>query len=240
MKQGMVTDATNRLKLREQRRKRASARRVVVWVVVVLLAGGVGYLFAFSPVMAVQQISVSGNAVLSEAQVLDAAKVSIGTPLALIDPGKVADRIATLPAVAGVTVSRRWPNALQIDITERQPRLAIPIEGGYQLADATGVVFQEVATAPSGLVVVSAPSNDQQLLVGVGQVFSALTPGTAAKVSRLVAPTRDSIELRLSDGRQVFWGSAEQSELKSKVLDDLLPLGGKVFDVSAPAFPTRR
>ena len=46
--------------------------------------------------------------------------------------------------------------------------------------------------------------------------------------------------VRLRDGAKVIWGSAEQSELKSQVLATLLPLGGDVFDVSAPGFPARR
>lgn len=125
-------------------------------------------------------------------------------------------------------------------VTERKARLAIPAGGGYLLADATGVVFEAVATAPSGLVVVAADPADQQVLVDVGAVFSALSPQTAAKVSRLAAPSRDGIELRLRDGTRVIWGSAEDSALKSQVLDELMPLGGTEFNVSAPAFPTRR
>ena len=78
------------------------------------------------------------------------------------------------------------------------------------------------------------------MLVDVGTVFSALSGATAAKVSRLEAPTRDGIVLRLRDGSRVVWGSAEDSALKSQVLDALLPLGGTVFNVSAPGFPTRR
>ncbi len=46
--------------------------------------------------------------------------------------------------------------------------------------------------------------------------------------------------MRLKDGTRVIWGSAQDSPLKSEVLDALLPLGGSEFNVSAPAFPTRR
>ena len=108
------------------------------------------------------------------------------------------------------------------------------------MADASGVVFEDVAELPSGLVLVVAPTADRQLLVDVGTVFSALSADTAARVARLEAPTRDGIQLRLKDGAVVVWGSAEQSELKSQVLDGLLPKGGRVFDVSAPGFPSRR
>ncbi|MCA0296897.1 MAG: FtsQ-type POTRA domain-containing protein [Actinobacteria bacterium] len=235
-----VRDATARLQLRRRGdRRRAGLRWLGVALVLALVAAGV-YLVAFSPVLATRTVTVSGVHLLSKAEVLDAASVGIGTPLARLDTGEVADRVAGLPPVAGVTVTRDWPGTVRIAVTEREPRLAIPAGGGYLVADANGVVFEAVAARPSGLITVDADPAQQQVLVDVGTVFSALSPQTQAKVSRLAAPSRDGIELRLLDGTRVIWGSAEQSALKSQVLDSLMALGGTEFNVSAPAFPTRR
>ncbi|HEY3338044.1 MAG TPA: FtsQ-type POTRA domain-containing protein [Propionicimonas sp.] len=235
-----VSDATSRLQLRRRDQRR---RRSLTWLVgalaVVLIIGAV-YVVGFSPALAARAVTVNGARVLTKAEVLEAAGVAAGTPLVWVDPSTVAERVSGLPAVAEVTVSRDWPDTVHIAVTERKPRLAIPAGGGYLLADASGVVFQAVDNAPSGLVVVEADPNSQQVLVDVGTVFSALSSATAAKVSRLEAPTRDGIVLRLRDGSRVVWGSAEESPLKSQVLDALLPLGGSVFNVSAPGFPTRR
>lgn len=240
MTPGGVSDATARLELRARRDARSRWVRVLWWVLAAVVAAAAVYLVAFSPVLAAKAVAVSGTKALSKQDVLAAAAVPLGTPLARVDPGAVADRVAGLPPVAEVTVVRTWPNTLQIAVTERRARLAIPASSGYLVADAAGVVFEAARSAPSGLVLVDAPATDRPLLVDVGTVFSALSTDTAAKVSRVEAETRDSIALRLSDGARVIWGSAEQSGLKSQVLDDLLPLGGRVFDVSAPAFPTRR
>lgn len=240
MTPGRVTDATGRLELRARRDNRSRLLRVLWWVLAAAVAGALVYVVAFSPLLAAKAVAVSGTKVLSKQDVLAAAGVDVGTPLARVDTGAVAERVSGLPPVAEVTVVRSWPSTLQIAVTERKPRLAIPAATGYLIADASGVVFEAVADAPSGLVLVDAPATDRALLADVGTVFSALSADTAAKVSRVEAETRDSIVLRLSDGSRVVWGSAEQSALKSQVLDDLLPLGGQVFDVSAPAFPTRR
>jgi cell division protein FtsQ len=214
-------------------------RWLAVAVVLAVLAGLV-YLVGFSPVLAARAVAVSGVHKLSKADVVAAAGVGIGTPLVRVDTAEVADRVAGLPPVAGVTVTRDWPGTVRIAVTEREPRLAIPAGGGYLVADAAGVVFEADRNRPSGLVVVDADPAHQQVLVDVGTVFSSLSSQTAAKVSRLAAPSRDGIELRLVDGTRVVWGSAEDSALKSQVLDKLLPLGGTEFNVSAPAFPTRR
>jgi len=214
--------------------------QVLGWVLAAALVGAAVYVVGFSPVLAAKAVTITGTKVLTKQDVLAAAGVEVGTPLARVDTAAVAGRVAGLPAVAEVTVVRDWPNTLRITLTERKPRLAIPASSGYLIADASGVVFEAVSSAPSGLIVVDATATDRALLADVGTVFSALSTDTAAKVSRLQADTRDSIVLHLSDGSRVIWGSAEQSPLKSQVLDDLLPLGGTVFDVSAPAFPTRR
>lgn len=235
-----VTDATSRLKLRADQRKRGRTATVLAWILVALVVAGLIYLVGFSPAFAIQKIAVSGTKVLTKQQVIAAAGVRVGTPLAAVDANAVADQVAGLPPVGEVTVSRVWPDTLQIAITERRARLAIPTDGGYLLADAAGVVFQTVTELPSGLVLVAAPASDQQLLADVGTVFSALSSDTAAKVERVEARTRDGIELKFRDGVRVIWGSAEQSALKSQVLDDMLTKGGRVFDVSAPGFPTKR
>jgi cell division protein FtsQ len=235
-----VSDATSRLQLRRRDERRRRVRYGIIGAVALVLLIGAGYVIGFSPALAAQAVTVNGAKVLSKNEVLDAAGVKAGTPLVWVDPATVAERVSGLPAVAEVTVSRDWPDKVHIAVTERKPRLAIPAGGGYLLADASGVVFQAVENAPSGLVVVDADPTSQEVLVDVGTVFSALSVATAAKVSRLEAPTRDGIVLRLRDGSRVVWGSAEDSALKSQVLDALLPLGGTVFNVSAPGFPTRR
>ncbi|MCB0911124.1 MAG: FtsQ-type POTRA domain-containing protein [Propionibacteriaceae bacterium] len=235
-----VRDATARIAVRRRGDRRRRWLRWLVAVLVVAALAGAGWVVGFSPALAATTVTVSGADLLTRRDVLTAAAVPVGTPMVQIDTGAVADRVAGLPPVAGVTVTRSWPGTIRIAVAERTPRLAIPAGGGYLLADATGVVFEAVRSAPSGLVVVDASPSDQQVLVDVGTVFSALSPQTAAKVSRLAAPSTDGIELRLKDGTRVIWGSAEDSALKSEVLDALLPLGGSEFNVSAPAFPTRR
>jgi len=235
-----VSDATSRLQLRRRDERRRRARSWIIGAVALVLLIGAGYVIGFSPALAARAVTVNGAKVLSKNEVLDAAGVKAGTPLVWVDPATVAQRVSGLPAVAEVTVSRDWPDQVHIAVTERKPRLAIPAGGGYLLADASGVVFEAVENAPSGLVVVEADPTSQQVLVDVGTVFSSLSVATSEKVSRLEAPTRDGIVLRLRDGSRVVWGSAEDSALKSQVLDALLPLGGTVFNVSAPGFPTRR
>jgi cell division protein FtsQ len=63
----------------------------------------------------------------------------------------------------------------------------------------------------------------------------------AARVDHVEVQTIDQITLVLRDGRQVLWGSAEQSELKARVLPELLAAQrAQVYDVSVPESPITR
>lgn len=235
-----VSDATGRL---EERRRRDRRRGWTKWVAALAAAGVVAalvFLVWFSSVLALREIVVSGNKILDTKEIVKTADVTKGTPLARIDIAAVAYRVSGLPAVAEVEVSRSWPGTVRIVVTERQAKLAIQAGGGYLIADANGVVFESVRQRPSSLVMVSTNPRDAELLVEVGVVFQALSPDTARQVSRIEAATPDSIVLRLDDGSRVIWGNSEDSELKSEVLEKLLPLGGSVFNVSVPGYPSRR
>ena len=110
--------------------------------------------------------------------------------------------------------------------------------GGYSLQ--AGLVFEIVATflflvTILGVTQAGAPSQFAGLAIGLTLVVIHIVGIQVTGVS--VNPARS---LRLRDGTRVLWGSAEQSELKAQVIDVLLKEGGSVFDVSAPAYPTRR
>ena len=234
------TDASSRLlRRRRQVRRRAWLRWLVTGLAVAALAGAV-YLVGFSPVLAVARVGIAGTDITTPEVVSAAAAVPLGTPLVRLDVAGIAERVAGLPPVAQVSVTRRWPDAVDIEVTERVARLAIESGSGFLIADADGVVFDTAKSLPKGLVRVQANPRDQQTLVDAAVVYSALSPATAKLVATIQARGRDAITLRLRDGTRVLWGSAEQSELKAQVIDVLLKEGGSVFDVSAPAYPTRR
>lgn len=235
-----VKDVTVRL---ENRRRIGSRRRRLWWlsaaglILALVLAWAVLW---FSPVLAVRTVTVSGNDLLTTEQVQQAAAIPQGVSLLALDLGALADRIASLPAVAEVSLTRSWPDTVVIEVSEREPRLAIPVGQEYLIADASGVVFDLRSKASKGLIVVEADPGDRERLVDAGTVYSALSSTTAGKLGSIIVEGRDSITLRMVDGSRVFWGGAEDSALKAEVVDALLPLGGTRFDVSAPSSPTRR
>ena len=222
-----ISDATPRIR----RRRRRSFGRVGLSsaVVVGLVAAGV-WLVGFSTVLAVSQVRVAGASVLSDDEVRQVAAVELGTPLSRVDTGQIEERVAALPPVREVSVHRSWPDTITITIAERNPIFAVKQNqgDGHLLVDADGVAYTEVGRVPDGL------------LVDIATVVGDLSPEIRELVTGVSAETRDSIQLDLTKGRTVVWGSAERGPLKASVLEVLLEQKGTVYNVSAPEQPAIR
>jgi cell division protein FtsQ len=224
---------------RQWRRRWLAWRYLVVGVLLVALVGGGVWLVYFSSVLTVKRVEVGGQHLLSRRQVLATARVPAGEQLATLDVGAIASRLRSLAEVRSVDVSRKWPDAVQIEIQERVAVAVIEIGGRLRGLDADGVVFSEYAKAPPGLPRISSTSaTTPDALREAATVVSALPKELAAMVDHVEVQTVDQITLVLKDQRIVVWGSADDSALKAEVLLKLLRQPGKVYDVSVPGQPT--
>jgi cell division septal protein FtsQ len=216
-------------------RRWATVRRIAVAVALLGLFAGAGWLVFVSKVLAVQQVQVSGLRTLSPDRVTAAAAVPLGAPLARVDVDAVQARVERVPVVDGADISRSWPHTVTIEVTERTPVAVLRRHGRLRLVDAEGVLFRTVAEPPARLPVMTAGG---AAIADAAAVAAALPPRLGARVTHVRAPTMDSIELELRDGRTVVWGSAERSRLKVRVVGALLRRRASVYDVSVPGAPT--
>lgn len=206
---------------------------VVLVAVLVLLVGWVGW---GTSVLGVREVRTTGLTILTPAQVRQAAAVPAQTPLLRVRTGEVADRVAALPPVEQVRVTRSWPDALTVTVVERTAVAAVPTAEGVVLVDAEGVVFHTVPEPPLDLpvVVVAAPGPDDPATVAALTVLAALTPQLRAELVSLTVAGPASIELSLFSGQVIRWGDETDSEHKALVATALLDQDAEVIDVSAP------
>lgn len=127
------------------------------WLAFVLLAG--------SDVFAVTVLSVQGNRMATEQQILDKGGLQRGMNLLDLDCGLIEGRILEHPWVEQATVERQWPSTVVIRVQEREPLALVNLErqGRRQLyyLDSKGEVF-----APT------TPSRDLDFPVLTGQVVT--------------------------------------------------------------------
>lgn len=211
-------------------------------VLVLLLTGALSWLFLRSDWLSVGEVEVSGTARLAPAQVLAAAAVQRGRPLARIDTDEVSRRVlAALPPAERVTVGRDWPDTVTIRVQERTAAIAVAGEDGLSLVDGAGLVFAVEPEAPAGVPVVQAPADASvKTLRAAATVAESLPPDIEGQVEGIRAVSPDNITIRLTEDRTVLWGNAQRTARKAVVLEALMGQAAAVYDVSAPDAPTTR
>lgn len=235
-----LVDVTGHRRRRVRARRAQVAGRVAAVAGALALIGFVVWLLYGSALLVVQNVVVQGNQLVTTKQVVAEAAVPEGTPLVRVDERGITERVAALPAVEKVRVERAWPTTLKVTITERVVRLAVPRAGGFDWIDASGVVFHHTPGRPPNTVLAEAKPADEAVLAGIVTVAKALPAQVAPRVQAITASSVDSIVVRLDDGSQIVWGSAESSDLKAQVVAALLEVKAGVYDVSSPTHPTTR
>lgn len=221
-------------------RRAVRGLRLLTWLVVLTVVGvGLGLILYFTPLMSARSLVVIGTGVVTREEVVDVAKVTLGTPLLQIDTDEVADRVAGIKRVASARVQREYPSTLRITIVERVPIVVKDYPDGSHLFDKDGVDFA-TAPPPPGLAYIDVenPGPDDPPTKAALQVMTSLSPEVVGQVSRIAAPSVASITLTLTDGRTVVWGTTDRTDEKAEKLGALLTQPGRTFDVSSPDLPT--
>lgn len=225
---------------RQWRRRWLVWRYVVALVLVIALLATGAYAVWFSSWLDVEEVEVSGALTVSADDVRARAQIEDGTPLARVDLGRAESRLRSLAIVKEVDVSRQWPDTVLIEVVERVAIAVVEIGGRLRGMDADGVVFRTFQRVPPGLPKVQTDiGTSAEALREAALVISALPESLTLLVDYLQVTTVDEISLFLKDGRQVVWGSADDSETKAAVAIDLLgKVDDQVYDVSVPTQPT--
>lgn len=230
----------------------ASALAIIAVLYVVLVF--------FSPLLATQKITVHGASLLETTQVEQKLEPLRGVPLTRIDEKKVRELIGQDNVIRNVQVESRPPHELVVTLKERTAVAVVKQGDTYHTVDSDGVSLLESATQPDTSVpLVRFSGDDPQTSAEfrtISTALSAMPSELLAQIKEASATSTSSITLTLRDNTTVQWGTAEESELKAKVLLSLRQAIAKraqeensseaqtqkvtVYDVSAPRVPVTR
>lgn len=219
--------------------RRRSARRVALVAGFIGLVAVLVWMFVFSPVLGAKHVVVHGAQTVPVSRIESVADVPHGRPLLRLDTGAIAGRVETLPDIAAASVHVSYPSTVVITVTERVAVGYLSVGGSPPsaiLIDKSGRQFRTTPTVPKTLPRFDIPAGAQATAAGqaVATVAGALTPAELGRLSSIAATDPTEITLRLRDGRNVIWGSADRSADKAQVLPALLSRPGTTFDVSNP------
>jgi cell division protein FtsQ len=177
------------------------------------------------PLLAVSTVQVDGVSTLPAEQVREAAGIADGTPLLQVDVDAAEARVAALPQIASVEVTRGWPQSVVITVVERVPVAVVGEPGRRTLVDAEGVLFDSVTgDPPDGVValVVDDPGPGDPSTMAALTAIQALPRDLLGQIAGVAAPSPEDISMALVDGTVVEWGTAEQSPAKAAALAALV------------------
>nr|AIA13278.1 POTRA domain, FtsQ-type [uncultured bacterium] len=117
----------------------------------VLLAGWSGYVALSSARFVVQTIRTEGNRALTAAEVARFAAVK-GAPIWFVKTGEIQDRIAESPYVETVKVRLQLPNAVLVQVRERQPEVRWVHQGQIFAVTADGLVVDQRSDPATALI----------------------------------------------------------------------------------------
>jgi cell division protein FtsQ len=227
---------------REEGRRRLRILIAIASVITVLaLAWGA----TVSPLLAVEQIDVKGNAQVPAADVIAAAQVGEGDAMVWLDPGEVVARLEASPWIRTAKVTRDWPRTLVIRVTERTPAAWVQVDGqaGVLVVDRAGRVLTRADAPPAGLpqIVDAQGAEPGGSIVPARGAAVAAAYGSYASAVAQISVTDGGAVVKLVSGPEVRLGPPTQLRTKLRaagaVLDSLPGAVPAYVDVSVPTNP---
>lgn len=137
---------------RRRRHSGASGKAVALALLGILTVGLIGYVLVFLPFLWVHDLEVKGTKNLDQGEIEEVARQAAVThlgpisseSLVLLNEEAVADAVKDAnPDVARVTVTKRWPDGLAVDVTERESTLLWQSTDKFYLVDQQGIAFEQ-------------------------------------------------------------------------------------------------
>lgn len=204
-------------------------RRLLIVLALAVMLGGTLFL-AESLLLRVTRVSVTGDAVYPEEEILAICDYEMGDNLLLIprsDREKKLER--QLPYIAQAKISIRLPGTVVVHITSAQPVCALSAGGGWYVVGKSGKVLEARSDPPEGFLQVTGltPHSAQlgeplglegeeqtaafrEILETIGEL------GAAGEFTRLDMSNLEDIRLWYQDRVECLLGGA--SDLKHKIV----------------------
>ncbi|MBO9578116.1 MAG: FtsQ-type POTRA domain-containing protein, partial [Microbacteriaceae bacterium] len=194
----------------------------------------------FSPILALRTVSVAGANRVDGAAVAAVVEEQLGTPLALIDYGRLDAGLRAFPVIRSYTTEVVPPDTMVVHLVEREPVVTIASPAGdFLFVDAAGVTVQASKERLPGvpLVTESGTALPNPAFDAAVEVLLAMPDELRGQIDTITAKTRDDVWLTFAGVTQaVKWGSADDSATKVRLLEVLRANFGATpgtFDVSA-------
>lgn len=220
--------------LKEQeiaRKKRKIVFRIVKIAMLLLIVIGGGTYFLLSPFFNIKEITASGNEKITSEELVSLSGILLEENIFKIQKNKAQQTIKENAYIDQVTIKRKLPDKIEIQVVERKPSLMITFANAYVYINNQGYML-EVSPNALNLPILTGfltpeeeiragnrlCSEDLQRLEHVLQIMkSAESNGLEEKITKINIADKQNYILELSkEKKKVYLG--DESNLSTKML----------------------
>ena len=229
-----------RVKSSAEQRKKDKKRQnyLVISMMIIVVIALVGVLSA--TVLRINTIEVTGTDNYSDASVLDAADLTSGDSMILINVRAMEEKIETfLPFIEEAVVKRSWPDKVTVTLKDAKPALAVDTGTGYVLMNnSCKVLTDSASSAGNGVAMIKgmtlSANEPGKQVVFAGDVstsdFTALTKaleesginGISAYDLSSISSVSIIIDHRIEVKLGTLAGAADRFRFLKKVVEDTI------------------
>ncbi len=133
----------NKKKMSRKRKLKKNMLSILLAAVVMC----VGLVLVFSLFFKINTITISGDKAYSDKTVVEKSEIEIGENLFKVNEEKLSERLSKeLPYIKGVTIERKLPDTIIINVEAAKEVAAVTTKKGFVLLDETGKVLDKNAS----------------------------------------------------------------------------------------------
>ncbi len=237
-----------KLSSRTRRRRWAAIALICLLAVVALL----GSLYYFTGLFHVKEIEVTGCVHLNPDYIRALSGIGSDTRYFGVNGDEVEKALKSEFWVASVTIRRKLPLKLVIQVKERQPWASVTMIGRLFSVDSSGVVLEELPAADPMLpMILGLPSKpvtpgdsvEDDLFSNCRTVLASLPQSLHARFASIASTPTGEVTLITQEGMQIIYGTTADEQTKNEAIRALLQDPGvdlatlAYLDVSVPDHP---
>ena len=164
-----VTTAKNTKNVKQQEkaaRKRRIVFRIVKWTSLCAILIGGGIYFLLSPLFNIKTITVTGNSKLTEEELISLSGIQLEENTFQVQTTKTQEKIKQNAYVDTVNISRKLPNEIVIEITERTPTFMLTLGNAYVYMNNQGYLLEVAQNALELPIITSFQTKEEDIIPG--------------------------------------------------------------------------
>lgn len=228
---GRSRSARNSGKQRMQRKRRNQMLFKVICGIMICVV----IVFAPTVFFRVSTIEITGDTRYTQDELVAASGVQQGDNMFFLDTGRIAQKLyEEYPYLETVTLRRRLPSTLQIEVSDRTPVLSVESGDTYLLMDMSGKIVDETSSEATDMVAVTGADagdlsvgdtvgEEQEKLLTVLNLMELMTQYELnTEIKSIDIEKAYDVRVQYADQYTILFGNLSELEHKIQFLQAIL------------------